>query len=482
MFSFGMPRFKTRVTKILTIVVLSLILLVSTVAIVGWYSLFRTVNVTYESAEEHFKYGSIGTEASEGLPYWIWMVLPRIFPEYLSGPGGYVSLGMTWEAGKEFPVGISKKTIGFPRQGVTCALCHHATYRTTAADVPTIVPTAPANRFDLQAYLRFLSQSAHDPRFTPDYLLDKMKYVVNLSWFDRLLYRFVIIPRTRAELFRLEKSFAWMDKQPAWGPGRIDPFNPVKFRVLNQPLDNSIGNSDMMPIWNQAQHQGFARHWDGLETSLTETVRTGAIGDGATKESIEIAGLQRVEEYISQLPPPQYPFAVDPTLAAKGNQIFTNSCATCHAFGGERTGTVIPQTEVGTDRHRLDMWTQAAADTYNKFADGYDWDFQELRKTDGYVAVALDGLWLRAPYLHNGSVPSLQDLLQQPEARPQTFYRGYDVYDPVKVGFISEGAAAERFGFKYDTTAPGNSNQGHPYGTDLAPSDREALIEYLKTL
>jgi hypothetical protein len=211
-------------------------------------------------------------------------------------------------------------------------------------------------------------------------------------------------------------------------------------------------------------------------------VQTGAIGDGATKESLPVEDLQRVEDYISELPPPKYPFAVDEQLATQGKAIFNNTCASCHAFGGERTGKVIPVEEVGTDRHRLDMWTQQAADTYNKFGDGYSWDFNQLRKTNGYVSVSLDGLWLRAPYLHNGSVPSLQDLLEKPENRPQSFYRGFDVYDQNKVGFISEGEEAQRVGFKYDISVPGNSNQGHIYGTDLPVKDKQALVEYLKTL
>lgn len=477
-----MTMLKNKLGRTVATIVLVIGLLVGVVGYVGWYSLFREVPTYYESPEEHFKYGSIGTEQAEGLPYWIWMMMPRLFPEYLPRQGGYTSLGITWEEGQELPVGFSKKTIGFPRQGITCALCHNATYRVTEKDKPVIVAAGPSNKFDLQSYVRFLGNCARDPRFTSDYLLEKIQYAVDLSWFDRLLYRFVIIPRTREEMLKLNDSFAWMNDRPNWGPGRIDPFNPVKFRVLNQPMDNTIGNSDMMPLWNEKMHQGFAYHWDGLETSLTETVQTGAIGDGATKKSLPVADLQRVEDYIANLPPPQYPFAINQDLANKGTQIFENSCAACHAFGGERTGTVIPVNEVGTDRHRLDMWTQASADTYNQFAEGYDWDFDQLRKTDGYVAVSLDGLWLRAPYLHNGSVPSLQDLLKQPDDRPDLFYRGYDVYDPEKVGFISDGAQAEQIGFKYDIQVPGNSNQGHLYGTDLAPSDKAALIEYLKTL
>lgn len=143
---------------------------------------------------------------------------------------------------------------------------------------------------------------------------------------------------------------------------------------------------------------------------------------------------------------------------------------------------MIPVEEVGTDGHRLDMWTQQAADAYNNFAEGYSWDFNNLRKTNGYLSVSLDGLWLRAPYLHNGSVPTLQELLEKPENRPQVFYRGYDVYNPKKVGFVSNGSEAERVGFKYDTTVTANSNQGHVYGTDLSGDDKKALIEYLKTL
>ncbi|NER51103.1 MAG: cytochrome c, partial [Symploca sp. SIO1A3] len=137
---------------------------------------------------------------------------------------------------------------------------------------------------------------------------------------------------------------------------------------------------------------------------------------------------------------------------------------------------------IGTDRHRLDMWTQEAADAYNEYAADYEYDFDYLRKTDGYLSVSLDGLWLRAPYLHNGSVPYLEDLLEEPENRTKVFYRGYDVYNQEKVGFVAEGLEAEKVGFKYDTSVQANGNQGHLYGTDLSSEDKQALVEYLKTL
>ena len=105
-----------------------------------------------------------------------------------------------------------------------------------------------------------------------------------------------------------------------------------------------------------------------------------------------------------------------------------------------------------------------------------------FRSTNGYVPPLHDGLWLRGPYLHNGSVPTLADLLEVPEARPKRFWRGYDVVDPVRVGFVSSGPEAERSGTPYDVTAPGNGNAGHTYGTTLPAEDKRALLEFLKTL
>jgi mono/diheme cytochrome c family protein len=455
----------------------------------GWSYLFRQVPLTYESDEEHFKYGSIGTEEKDGLPYWIWFVLPRLFADKLPGPGGYTSLGMTWEEGKETPVGFTKRTIGFERVGINCAACHTATYRTSATTKPTIVPTGPSSKYDVQSYLRFLGACAADPRFNPEYILEEIQYHHKLSWIETQLYRRFLIPQTKKALLKQTAEFTWMDSRPRWGPGRIDPFNPVKFRVLKQPIDDTIGNSDMMPIWNEKAHKGFALHWDGLESSLIETIRTGAIGDGAEKKSFKhhLAELDRVEKFITERQPPKYPFSIDQALADHGQKVFADQqCASCHAFGGARTGQVIPvgEPELATDRHRLAMWNKQAADTYNQFAEGYPWKFNNVRKVEpaGFVAVSLDGLWLRAPYLHNGSVPSLTDLFQPLDSRPKKFYRGYDVYDPVKVGFVSDGPEAQRIGFEYDTNLPGNANQGHTYGTSLSIEDRQGLIEYLKTL
>src|SRR3546814_2980261 len=80
-------------------------------------------------------------------------------------------------------------------------------------------------------------------------------------------------------------------------------------------------------------------------------------------------------------------------------------------------------------------------------------------------------LWLRAPDLHNGSVPTLRDLLEPPAQRPMVFWRGYDLYDPVDVGFVSQGPEAERIGTRHDTRGRNNGNGGHLFGTQLPEAE-----------
>ncbi len=101
------------------------------------------------------------------------------------------------------------------------------------------------------------------------------------------------------------------------------------------------------------------------------------------------------------------------------------------------------------------------------------------RFLESMKAGPLLGIWATGPFLHNGSVPTVYDLLSPPEERPRVFWVGNREIDPVKLGFVS----SERRGlFRFDTTLPGNSNQGHafPRSGPLAPAQRLAVIEFLK--
>jgi hypothetical protein len=479
-------------------VLVFLVIVAGLLGIAAWFALFRAEpqQLADDSIEEYFKYGSIGTEEAQGIPYWIWLVLPKMFPEYLPAPGGYAALGFPWEQGRPMPIGFSQRTIGYERVGLNCALCHTASFRKEGEPVSHVVLGGPGNTQDVLAYQRFLFACASDPRFNSQNVMNAIGQIVSLPADEALVYRFLLIPGTRRALLKQKADFDWTDSRPAWGRGRIDPFNPVKVSLLDVDPGDTIGNSDMEPIWNlrPRTEEGKALHWDGLNTSVREVVLSSALGDGATAESLPVADLERLEEYLMDLQPPKltdhWPDAVDTALAAAGEPIFTEHCGDCHAPDGERTATAIPlddpvwQDDLGdhrTDPQRARMWTQEAAEAYNRQSYGGA-DFEHFRSTGGYVSVPLDGLWLRAPYLHNGSVPYLGELLERPEDRTRRFHRGYDVYDPERMGFVSEGAEARRVGTPFDVRETGNSNQGHLWGTDLSAEEKRALLEFLKTL
>ena len=474
------------------IILFLLLVLLAVGGVVGWHKLLREFPqdawVT-ESPETRFKYGSIGGEHDAGLPYWLVVVLPRMFPEYLPASGGYAALGVPWEQGKELPVGFTKKVIGFPRVGNNCAVCHTATYRRKKDENPTFVLAAPGHTTNVEGFFKFLIDCAKDPRFNADNLLAEIVQLTKLSWIDKLLYRFAIIPITKERLLEREAQFAWIYRHdfPDWGRGRDDAMNLTKYFMIGQEMDDTYGPSDMPSIWNLKKYdpEGMSMNWDGASHDAYSVVMDSALGllGAPPKRPDEfVETIQWLTDYLRERPPPEFPFEIDEALAASGKTLFARECGSCHA--SDRTGRPVPVEEVGTSRARLESWNKEAAVAANKVVVEMGLERAGLVEENliGYVAQHLDGIWLRAPFLHNGSVPSLRDLLEPAENRPALFYRGYDVYDPIRVGFVSRGADAEQKGTPFDVAALGNGNQGHEYGTDLAAEEKDALIEYLKTL
>ena len=106
-----------------------------------------------------------------------------------------------------------------------------------------------------------------------------------------------------------------------------------------------------------------------------------------------------------------------------------------------------------------------------------------LESYNGYIAPPLDGIWITAPYLHNGSVPTLQALLNSKE-RPQYWKRNFKkpTYDFDNIGWKYETVAAPEKRTVYNTDLPGYRNTGHTFGDKLSDTERKAVIEYLKML
>jgi hypothetical protein len=223
-------------------------------------------------------------------------------------------------------------------------------------------------------------------------------------------------------------------------------------------------------------------HWDGNNTSVDERNLSASLGAGVTPVTADHASLQRIHDWIWTLPPPKYPFAIDEARSARGKEIFTQQCAGCHSFGGQKTGAVEDIASIKTDPYRLNSYTYALTGNQASLYPASQYRFTHFAKTNGYANQPLDGVWARAPYLHNGSVPTLLDLLSDPADRPKQFARGYDVYDQHKVGFVADTPSARQAGFWYDTQLPGNANSGHLFGTTLPTDQKLDLIEFMKTL
>jgi hypothetical protein len=174
-----------------------------TIGVTVWYKFYRDVPqpqwITADQRND-FMYGAVGAEDTSGLPYWIWLALPRMFPEYLHGPGGYASLGLSWEEGREMPVGFAKKTDGYVRVTGNCALCHATSHSGGPEEVPIVVIAPPGSATNIQGLLSFFTQCARDPRFNADEILAEVDTAIKLSLLDRLLYRYVLIPRTKRAL------------------------------------------------------------------------------------------------------------------------------------------------------------------------------------------------------------------------------------------------------------------------------------------
>ena len=467
-------------------------------AVFAYYEFFRVVpqivcgdveeanqaTLCADEAEEKFKYGSLGAEEDRGVPYTIFHVLPRAFPDLLPGSGGYRAFGIPWEEGRELPVGFAKKTMGFPRITQNCAVCHAATYRTGPEAKPVLVVAGPSLTTDVQAFLDFLEAAANDPRFTADVLLPHVENSFDLTLLDKLIHRYLIIPLTRKAVLEQAEEFAWMraHDRPDWGPGRDDPMNLTKFFMIEMEDDGTTGNADFPSIWNLGLREGHSLNWGGETQDPLAVIIDSALGLGAPPGDPFIEQMTEIRAYLRDKEPPPFPFEIDAAKAEAGEPIYKEFCGDCHEPGGTYFGKVVPIEEIGTDRERFDTWQQEHADATNRVALEMGVERKPMVKDVGYASQPLDGIWLRAPYLHNGAVPSLRDLLKAPEERTEIFFRGCDIYDEAAMGFRSEPPFYDCRVFEFDTRLRGNGNGGHLYGVDLSEDEKDKLVEYMKTL
>jgi hypothetical protein len=336
-------------------------------------------------------------------------------------------------------------------------------------------------------------------------------------------------------------GFSTANGLPADVPGMTAPVTDPK-AAGDRILRNLAAWAPPVPAPIDVKSVNFAvdryhANWDGNQGASSRTLASGASATGDPR-MVNVRIHEPLNPFINHLPPPPYPFPrVDLARAREGKALFREHCASCHSA---RNQTIYPVSALGVDPNRTRVNTSVsryglaalvteACRIYglnNAGQPGADWCMPEgtweerldeyfrdtprrvVDGTAGYKADMLHGIWAQAPYLHNGSVPTLGQLLCA-ATRPRQFLRGNLHYDERLVGFEWTQRPAGRYSAhdsilvkEYDTRVPGKANTGHTFGSSLCPdtagldplTDREeiarrivqspagALLEYLKTL
>ncbi len=265
-------------------------------------------------------------------------------------------------------------------------------------------------------------------------------------------------------------------------------------RVFPLPMGANLPELDVPPWWNLAKKRSM--YYDGrTDARSVRSIMQFFMGEKSLDEMKRLEPIfQDVQTYLKSLKPPKYPFPIDRERAEHGRTVFEKTCARCHGTYGEHASypnKIIPLDVIGTDPARATGLSRKFVEHYNSTWFGKDFP-ADLEMT-GYQAPPLDGIWASAPYLHNGSAPTLWTVLKSKE-RPKLFLRPpsteFEHYDRTNVGWKFEPLAEEavsaltparRRGL-YDASRFGLGNQGHTFGDKLSDYDRREVIEYLKTL
>ncbi len=246
--------------------------------------------------------------------------------------------------------------------------------------------------------------------------------------------------------------------------------------------------TDVPPLWNVKKKNGLYYNGGGRGdfTKLLFQASVLGIPDSAAARQA-VNNFRDVLAWLRSLEPPKYPGPVDEALAAEGKAIFEVHCSKCH--GTYDADWTYPNKVIALDVIKTDpMYAYYAnASGISNWYNNSWFALSEPRSwfdmTPGYIAPPLDGIWATAPYLHNGSVPTLEDLLNSSQ-RPVYWQRSGSStdYDYHKVGwkYITKDKSSGKW--TYDTTLPAYSNAGHYFGDKLSKEARKAVIEYLKTL
>ncbi|MCB9623704.1 MAG: hypothetical protein H6721_20325 [Sandaracinus sp.] len=386
-----------------------------------------------------FLWDNWGVEISDEWPPTEFMLgLMRDEPEVFGDQ--FASFGFVPDPNDDLPVGFKRGLSDPARVYQTCAICHVGTL-----DDGEVWLGLPNGRLDLGAF----------------------RVAVNDRW---------VAAGNPPLITELERS-----KTLQLGPGRFHAESSDYPQVVPADFPAYFGLEDRTKL-------NYLGTGGDVRTEAYMAIFSFGAGNPNDAEAlVPFPRRDRVEVFLSffgAMQAPEGPTEEAATVT-RGREVFVaEGCIGCHADDPGELG-VIPYAPDGIERRPGDdeaypLGTLATSRYHRVLIDGDEsgmgtpsdegraalvtFIFRNMLRvanSDGYRAADLRGVWATAPYLHNGSVPTLEALLTPPEARPTTF---------------------DRHGFTLDVSVAGNGNEGHDFGTELGDEDRAALVAYLRTL
>ena len=485
---------------------------------------------------EAFLYGPTGTEL---MPLAVFKILPDMFPEYFQPAGtnagdwidqfGF-NRGMPG-VNEGLPIGFSltnyRPKSGAPSPvpfvGFSCSMCHVSQIRRAGKD-SVLVEGMGNYSLDFIAWVDAVRSSLLDEkRMTADEIAKAYEKRFNqpLSFSEKAMIR-VWLPGTRKffkdNLPKYDEPYAGKDARDSTlmpnGPARTQPFRNLIRIVLDRPATNGDHAFCKVPTLYEQGNRVWGQYDGSVANRLSRSVLA-AIATGATIENLivpEISeGVVSAVDYTVSLKGPHYEAVfpdeaakLDPNKVERGRQVYMHSCAVCHGIRnpqtgswdkGNLTGEVVSIETIKTDPERVNFrYSDNLPDAlYAFFPAGHPLrpKREDIRPgpagaTRGYINAPIEAVFARAPYLHNGSVLTLAELINL-KPRRAVFYRGANIYDPVDVGLSTPEQPETSIYYKFDTRMRGNSNQGHDFpwayqGPGWNQGALEDLLEFLKTL
>ncbi len=291
----------------------------------------------------------------------------------------------------------------------------------------------------------------------------------------------------------------------AWSDDEVTPVVPKDHD--GNPIADPRMTSDPPPWWRA--HKKNALFYNGMargDHRGTMALATSVCVDSVDRAREVDAMFTDIQAFVSSVRAPEYTRSVDAALAGEGAALFADNCAGCHGtYAGmvhpDRSeadetypNLLIPLDVIGTDPAVAEAGTVHSPELVEWYNGSFYGEITRMEPSDpfpGYMPPPLDGIWATAPFFHNGSVPTIELVLNS-KARPAVWKR-VDLdstnFDEDALGWPYEeldysqaDAPEEEQKFIYDTSYWSQSNAGHTFGDHLSDSERRAVIEYLKTL